>query len=203
VDVLAQAHSLESRLHAVERIQFEDGAKSDQFIPIYFVFTNKIAQNDKLRLAFDALILSETLGREISLGKIIHGESHITTKISTSTLISKVKKQIHEVSELISNNSPPDLILKRYCAECELQLNCREKALEKDDLSLLANMTRNERNLHRSKGIFTVNQLSYTFRPRRPPKRAKNPTNKHYPALQALATRENTVFIHGSPNYPK
>lgn len=201
VDILVQAHSLESRLHAVERVQFGDEGGRDQFIPICFIFTNKITQDDKLRVAFDALILSETLGREVGLGKIIHGESHITTKVKTAILMDKVMKQIKDAVTLLGEHSPPDLVLKRYCAECEFQVNCRQMAIEKDDLSLLVSMTRNERNQHRSKGIFTVNQLSYTFRPRRIPKRAKNPTNKHYPALQALAIRENTVFIHGSHNY--
>ena len=60
-----------------------------------------------------------------------------------------------------------------------------------------------ERSRHRSKGIFTVTQLSYTFRPRKTSKRAKNPANPHYFALQALAIRENTVYIHGSPRLPE
>lgn len=51
----------------------------------------------------------------------------------------------------------------------------------------------------RKKGIFTVNQLSYTFRPRRIKKRAKNPAHPHYFALQARALREKIVFVHGSP----
>ena len=41
------------------------------------------------------------------------------------------------------------------------------KAIEKDDLSLLVNMPEKERARLNSKGIFTVTQLSYTFRPRR------------------------------------
>ena len=64
------------------------------------------------------------------------------------------------------NPSPPDLVLIPHCAECELQTRCRQKAEEKDDLSLLSGMTEKERrNLH-DKGILTVTQLSYTFRPR-------------------------------------
>ena len=55
---------------------------------------------------------------------------------------------------------------------------------------------------YRSKGIFTVTQLSYTFRPRRTPKRAKNPGRLRYPALQALAIRENTVYINGNACLP-
>jgi len=63
-------------------------------------------------------------------------------------------------------------------------------------------MTEKERSRHRSKGIFTVNQLSYTFRPRKAPKRAKNPAKPHYLALQALSLRENTVYVHGNPQLP-
>lgn len=202
-NIFVQAQSLESNIHAVERILYDDVSKLDQFIPIRFVFTNKINQDDKLCLAFDALILSEAFGHDVGFGKIIHGENHITTKINTAPLLTTVEKQIKNIAELVSSLTPPDLVLKRYCAECEFQLNCRRIALENDDLSLLTSMTKNERNQHRSKGIFTVNQLSYTFQPRRTPKRAKNPMTKHYPALQALAIRENTIFIHGSPNYPE
>jgi len=45
-----------------------------QFIPIRFIFTNKLGKDDKLLLAFDAFVLSEMLGREVRFGKIIHGD---------------------------------------------------------------------------------------------------------------------------------
>jgi hypothetical protein len=93
-------------------------------------------------------------------------------------------------------------VLKRHCAECEFQAQCRQKAIEADDLSLLSGMSEKERKRHRGKGIFTVNQLSYTFRPRRTPKRAKNPGKPHYLALQALSIRDNTVYVHGNPQLP-
>ncbi len=93
-------------------------------------------------------------------------------------------------------------MLNRHCAECEFRDGCSQKAIETDDLSLLSAMTEKERSRHRSKGIFTVNQLSYTFRPRKTPKRAKNPAKPHYVALQALSIRENTVYIHGDPQLP-
>ena len=64
-------------------------------------------------------------------------------------------------------------------------------------------MSEKERARHPSKGIFTVTQLSYTFKPRRPSKRAKNPAKPHHFALQALSIRENCVYIHGSPALPE
>ena len=144
-------------------------------------------------------MLSELLGREVGLGKIIHGDDRATLKVNTGALVSEVRRLTEKIGTLLSSNSPPELILNRHCPECEFQNQCRQKAIEKDDLSLLSGITEDERNRHRSKGIFTVTQLSYTFRPRRTPKRAKNPARPRYPALQALAIRENTVYIHGSP----
>jgi predicted RecB family nuclease len=202
VNILAQTNTLESRLHAVKKVQLK-GRIEDQFVPILFIFTNTISQYDRQRLAFDALILSQILGCEIIRGQIIHGENLITTVVSTSTLVYKLNRNIEGIAALLSDHSPPELVLKRCCAECEFQLNCRQRAMQEDDLSLLGSMTRNERNQYRSRGIFTVNQLSYTFRPRRISKHTKNQSNRHYTALQALAIREKTVFIHGSPNYPE
>ena len=51
-------HLLESRLHAVERVPSEGRGKPAQFIPIRFVFRNKLTKDDRLLLAFDALVLS-------------------------------------------------------------------------------------------------------------------------------------------------
>lgn len=202
-DFVARAQNLESHIHIVERTPPEESGKPFQFIPIRFIYTNKINKDDKLSLAFDALVLSEVTGREVGLGRIIHGNDHATLKVKTSALASEVRKLISKITTLISDDSPPDLILNRHCAECEFKARCRQKASEADDLSLLSAMTEKERSRHRSKGIFTVNQLSYTFRPRRTPKRAKNPAQPHYLALQALSIRENTVHIHGNPQLPE
>lgn len=200
--VVATSQNLETRLHAVERVPLEGRGKSAPLIPMRFVFTNKLGKDEKLLVAFDAVVISEIYGSEVSIGKIIHGDNHAALKVKTSTLAAEVRKRLNKITTSLSNPNPPDLVLNRHCAECEFQVRCRQKALEQDDLSLLAGMSEMERDRYRSKGIFTVNQLSYTFRPRRTPKRAKNPAKPRYLALQALAIREKTVYIHGSPTLP-
>jgi predicted RecB family nuclease len=194
---------LETHLQAIERVPSEGRGKPAQFIPIRFVFRNKLTKDDRLLLAFDALVLSQALGRAINLGKIIHGDDHATLKVKTSALVGEVRKRIEKIASLLSSPAPPDLVLNRHCAECEFQARCRKIAVEKDDLSLLGGMSDKERARHRSKGIFTITQLSYTFRPRRTTKRAKNPGKPRYLALQAMAIRENTVYIHGAPTIPQ
>jgi predicted RecB family nuclease len=203
IETVARTQNLESRIHAVERLISERGDKSAALIPIRLVFTNKVDKQDKLSLSFDALVLSQMLGCEIGTGKIICGNSRATLKVNTGALASEVRKLTEKIGVLISSTSPPELILNRHCPECEFQNQCRQKAIEKDDLSLLSGITEAARSSHRNKGIFTVTQLSYTFRSRRAPKRAKNPATPHYFALRALAIRENTVYIHGIPRFSK
>jgi predicted RecB family nuclease len=164
---VAEAVNLESHIDFIERTPPKDPDKPAQFIPTRFIYTNKINKDDKLLLGFDALVLSETLGREVRFSKIIHGDDHTTRKVKTSALAKPLRQLIGKITSLLSNNSPPDLVLNRHCAECEFKARCRNKAIEADDLSLLSAMTEKERSRHRSKGIFTVSQLSYTFRPSR------------------------------------
>jgi predicted RecB family nuclease len=72
--------------------------------------------------------------------------------------------------------------------------------VEKDDLNLLSSMSAKERQKLRSKGIFTVTQLSYTFRPRRRPRRQRDKREKYHHALKALAIREQKIHIVGCHN---
>jgi len=79
--------SLQSRIHAVEHIPFDDRDKPNQFIPIRYIFTNKLTKEDKLRAVFDALVLSETIGKKIGHSKIICGEDNVTLNIKTNGMI--------------------------------------------------------------------------------------------------------------------
>jgi predicted RecB family nuclease len=199
VDFFASSKNLESNIQALERIPSEGRSKSAQFIPFRFTLFNKLTRDDKLLLAFDALVLSEMLGLEVSLGKIIHGNNYSTVKVKTSALTREVRKMIRKIDAVFSSPSPPDLVLKRHCNECEFQAQCRQRAIEKDDLSLLASMTEKERRKFNNKGIFTVTQLSYTFRPRRRPKRLRDKKEKYHHSLKALAIREKKIHIVGKP----
>ncbi len=231
------ATNLETRLHAVERMPSEGRGKAAQFIPIRFIWRNKLTKDDKLLLAFDAFVLSLALGGSkihpvrgpglqdgdslaacrpraptrrselgcdfprcaIAAGKIIHGDDHTTLKVKTAALFGEVRKRLDKIAALLANPMPPDLVLNRHCAECEFRDRCRKIAIEKDDLSLMAGMSAKERQKLRSKGIFTVTQLSYTFRPRRRPKRLRDKREKYHHSLKALAIREKKIHIVGSP----
>jgi predicted RecB family nuclease len=203
VELQSDSFMLHSELHAVEYLPSKHNLRSSEVVPIRFIRANKVGRDDMLLLGFDAFLLTQTIGQEIAVGKIIHGDHGATLKVKTSTFVRDAQQRIKQIAELLSASSPPELILKRHCAECEFQRRCRQNALDTDDLSLLSGMSKVERAQHRSRGIFSVRQLSYTFRPRRTRKRAKNRTRPHSFALQALAIRENTIYIHGTPHLPE
>jgi len=199
VDVLAGTETLEIRIHALERVPPLAQGKAAQFVPIRFVPNNKLGRDDNLLLGFDALALSGMLGRKIDFGRIVHGDEQVTVKVKTHAPVGEVRKLAEKAAGLLASASPPDLVLNRHCGECEFQARCKEKAVEKDDLSLLANMKDKERKKLNSEGIFTVTQLSHTFRPRRRPKRLRDKREKYHHALKALAIREKKIHIVDRP----
>ena len=131
---------------------------------------------------FDAFVFSKAFNIKVNVANIIHGSHWRTLKLKTNTLLREVNKTIGEVAALLSASSPPPPILNRHCPECEYQGLCKKKLMEKDDLSLLSNLSSKERVHLNNKGIFTVSQLSYTFRPRRRIKRRIAKPEKYHHA---------------------
>ena len=123
--------AIESRLQAVERIPSEDHGRPAEFIPYRFEFANKLAKEHKLLLAFDAFLLSEVLGCEVNLGKIVDGDSYATLKVKVPAFASEIRKGIKAITALLAGNSPPNLVLNRHCGQCEFKTRCSTQAKER------------------------------------------------------------------------
>ena len=121
-DVPIQASDMETRIHDVERVPSAGPGHAAQFVPIRFVFFNKLGRHDKLLLAFDALTLAESLGRDVAVGKIIHGDDHATLKVKISALAGEVKKQVAKIAALLSSLSPRSL--KEYLVLASVLETC-------------------------------------------------------------------------------
>lgn len=199
INLVARTENAVSSLHAVERVPPAGRGRVAKFVPIRFNFSNKLTRDDKLLLAFDALVLAEVLGRKVLLGVIIHGDNQDKLKVNVSALAGEALKLKARMVTQLTNSVPPDLVLNRHCVACEFRVSCQQKAIEKEDLSLLSGMTAKERKRLNNKGIFTVTQLSYTFRPRRRPKRLAAKQEKYHHSLKALAIREQKIHIVGGP----
>jgi predicted RecB family nuclease len=187
---------LSADIHAVQRSPVQ--ADRHRMTPIRLTCSNRPSRAERLTAVFEALVLSKATRQTVAFATIIYGESWSTTKVHVATHIRELNKIIPKLKTLLSATSPPVLSLNRHCPECEYRDRCRAKAVEKDDLSLLSGLTEKERARLNQKGIFTVNQLSHTFRPRRRPKQLVAKPEKYHHSLRALAIREKKYTWSGN-----
>jgi len=96
--------------------------------------------------------------------------------------------------------TPPPIVLNKHCPLCPFQRLCSAQAEQEDNLSLLHGITARVMRQYERKGIFTVKQLSYLFKPRKPKKRSRKPPSvTHKVELQALAIREQKIYLQELP----
>jgi len=131
INVCWKTKEVESCLQAVERVPAKGRGRPPIFIPYRFEASNKITQEHKLLLTFDALMLSDLLGREVRLGKIVHGDNYATLNVSTVALSKEARNRIKDNATLLRGNAPPELVLNRHCGHCEFQNRCLAQAREK------------------------------------------------------------------------
>ena len=191
---------LQSQIDALQWVKSSDESESSVYVPIRTVRHERISREDKLLLAFDALALGTVFPTAPTSGRIVYGPTHRTLNVNLSTLIETVTPYVSEIAERLTQ--PPLHQLNRHCAECPFQSHCHAIATTKDDLSLLSNMPKREQRKLNSRGIFTVTQLSYTFRPRRRPAKHRSTRPPYSHPLKALAIRDRKIYVNGYPVVP-
>jgi len=171
-------------------------------IPILISPKEKISKIEKLSIAIKCVILSKICGVEYEFGKIIYGSELKAVKFKIEPFITEAKKSLNELNKMFKGESQPIIFHKNHCKICEFQETCEKELVEKDSLGLLHRMREKDIKRYNNKGIFTVKQLSYTFRPRRRGKRVKTKTHLYYHSLRALAIREQKVFLYDKTDMP-
>jgi predicted RecB family nuclease len=187
------------RPDALERLPLAGARARIIYRAIRFTRNERTTTADKLALAFDTLATSEVAGQTPSAGKIIRGSNRVEQSVPIAKLLVRARTVLKAASVVLSASTPPALELNKHCPTCEFQTRCRKLAIESDDLSLLPTMSRKARKKMIQKGIFTVTQLSYTFRPSRRRRSASGTSLKHDPALKARAIRTGRIHIVGTP----
>jgi predicted RecB family nuclease len=200
IDQIFKTAELSADVHAVQRLPAQ--MEPSKMTPIRLICSNKPSHVERVTAAFDALVLSKVTHQTIAFATIIYGESCSTMKVHVATHIRELTKIIPKLKTLLSAANPPVLLLNRHCPECEYRDRCRAKGVEKDDLSLLSGLTEKEQARLNQKGIFTVNQLSHTFRPRRRPKQLIAKPETYHHSLRALAIREKKIHLVGQLPVP-
>jgi predicted RecB family nuclease len=186
-----ETSSIQAKVHGI-RLKTGKSMDENNWVPFRFCSANKISNADKLLLAFDAFAFSQVTGVTPSVGELIPGPESRGNRVTLTPLYVKVGSILEAGTVILLSPEPPRAILNRHCSEYQFASRCASSAKETDDLSLLSKMSAKERQRYHDKGIFTLTQLSHTFRSR---KRAGQV--KHDFALQALALRKNQVHVLG------
>ncbi len=171
----------------------------NSFEPILISPYEKIQKSDKLFIALQSFYLKHNFNLKIEEAKIMFGNQQKSTKLILNKLSKDVKKIIAIIEQIQRIETPPVFYKISHCQICEFKSICAEKLQERDDLSLLGNLKPKEIEQKNNSGIFSVKQLSYTFRPKKNPYRRR----KFLPELKALAIREQKVFIQKLPDLEK
>jgi predicted RecB family nuclease len=185
------------RFDALERL---DGTRGNapRYSPVAFVRPNRVTLADRVRLTFAAGVLGRVQGTRPPIGRIVHGPKFTPLKLDLAPLARRARMAAAAAKALAEH--PPPIVLNRHCPECEYRDSCRADAEARDDLSLLQGLSPFDIEHQNKKGIFTVTQLSHTFRPGRFRMLSQKGSRRHDPALQALAVREDTVYVARPPD---
>jgi predicted RecB family nuclease len=164
------------------------------YVPLLCLPSDKISNQQKLLLAFAGYSLAKAGYTVARFGRIIHGSDHRTSRIQLDKLSREVNKTAKILDQMRAGDYAPPMILNSHCKLCRFSSHCRTKAIDKDDLSLISTVSGKDILKLNKKGIFSVTQLSHTYRARRG--RRKTATiQKHSPALKALAIREKKIYV--------
>jgi predicted RecB family nuclease len=173
LDVPISCNRYTTTIDALERYEGSSDLGSFHYRPVRFVPGTKPDRRDKLLLAFDCLALGSFQGVIPPKGRLIYGTLFRTMQTSLDKYTDALSILMCQVDSLSATELKDSPHLNTHCNICEFQHDCYRKAVDVDHLSLLRGITEKEVSRHNDKGIFTVHQLSYTFRSRRPAKRTK------------------------------
>src|SRR6266568_2743974 len=192
--------------------QPQKSSPSGNFVPVLFLPWDKLDLSDSLLLCFGALALSQATGILADIGTLIYGDGHRHRTVRIGDHVVRTRHAIEAIRATRLSRELPPLILNRHCDVCDFQPRCRGLAIEHDDLSLLTAMTDKERAKLNTKGIFTITQMSYGYRPRRrkrarpdaerSTKSAKRaaPLARNDHRLKALAVKKSQIHVVGAPS---
>lgn len=131
--------------------------------------------------------------------KVICGEKLVIRLLKTNKERAKeILSYNRELSEYEIRNS---FSKNKQCNNCGNWVHCKKVLIKRDDISLLGSIGLNEISKYHKKGIFTINQLSYTYKPKRSKKTSSNRNKRFQYELRALALREKKTLIDSIPDF--
>jgi predicted RecB family nuclease len=204
VDAVVEDESVSIRFDALKKVDCASKLGGHHYLPVLHVHGDKVGKREKLLLAILGLVLGGVQGLRPPTGLVARGSEGQLGKVRLDAKLYRQAEQVlDDLKRLQAGSEPPRLALNKHCHQCEFRQRCHEQAVKDDDISLLETVGEKELSRYRRKGLFTLTQLSCTFRPRKRNKRVKRQGYARYASLQALAIREKKIHVYGIPDIPR
>ena len=195
-----KTEALEAYCDVLTQVESSSSSGGSTYEPTIVVGTHSLSKEQELELAFTGFVLGQMQGKLPVAGHIVKmgGQSE---ELKLEPYYKVLKSFLDPLRAWLgaAPTDPPPIVLNKHCPSCQFRALCREKAEKEDDLSLLDRVTPKVMRRYHKKGIFTVTQLSYLYKPRRSRKQSKKTTTPHKLELQALAGRTNKIYIQELP----
>ena len=200
VDTVIEADDLRVTCPLLRKVPPPSKLGRYSYEPGVFVGTNSVTSEQINTLRYLAHVLGQRQGVSPKTGIVITADAkaHKVTLASPKKAIQPAIDAARDWTEK-SCRDEPTVTLNKHCSMCQFRVDCEAKATETDSLSLLHRMTPKLMRRYQKKGIFTVNQLSYVFRPRKNRKNPRRATSHFNVELQALAIRTSKIYLHETP----
>lgn len=187
------------RFDGLKRVNGSSKIGAFHYVPMLFHESRHLRKVQKQLLALYGILIAEIQGKQPEIGLVWHGSDCAVSTVRLNVHRRDAARHLDSLREMQTSTSEPLLVLNDHCPVCEFRQRCHSQATNDDNLSLLRGLGEKEIKSYARKGIFTVSQLSHTFRPRRKGKRAEPGSHKRHHSLQAMAVRDKTIFVLGSP----
>jgi len=185
-------------LDAIKILPVASGATKLSCIPINVSSNVVVTKNERLEICMIAILLQKHAPIIQNTHCMILSEwNSESTTFSQATHIQEARRYLRQLTAMIDLPVQPRYYKIDHCKTCPNETLCGEELIIKDDLSLLGSMSPTQIEKLKSRGILTVNQLSYTFRCPKNPKL----TRPNF-ALKALAVREKKTYVLEPPVFP-
>src|SRR5262245_14515992 len=201
INARLQVDGLVADCGVLTRVEGKSTFGKHSYEPSIFVGTHSIRKEQQLELSFVGSVLERLQHKSPAVGRIIgmDGKSHTVKLGASAKALRPLLEPLHEWTT-VDSPTPPPIVLNKHCPLCPFQRSCLAQAEQEDNLSLLDGVTARVKRQYEKKGIFTVKQLSYLFKPRKRKQRSRKPPSvTHKVELQALAIREHKIYLQELP----
>ncbi|OWK34522.1 ISPsy5, transposase [Fimbriiglobus ruber] len=202
-DATLEDEAMSLHLEALKRSEGASKLGDHHYVPVLHVNGVKVGTRERLFLAVFGLALSGVQGFRPAVGLVICGPEGRPARVELDgKLYGQAEQALGELKRIQAGGEPSRLVLNKHCQQCEFRQRCHEEAVKADEISLLSGVGEKELKRYNRKGIFTLTQLSCSFRPRRRSRRSP-PLEKRQHALHAMAIRDRRIYLFWGAEPPR